>query len=49
MPAKSEKQYKMMQAAAHKKGVGGISPGVAKKFIRETPKKKRTMFSQGKD
>lgn len=39
-----------MQAAAHNpRGLGGVSQKVAKEFIRETPKKKRSMFSKGKD
>ena len=38
-----------MQAAAHSdKGIGGIDKATAKKFVRETPKKKRSMFSKGK-
>jgi flagellar motor component MotA len=48
MPAKSKKQYKFMQAAAHGalKSAGGPSPSVAKEFIEKTPEKKRRQFSQ---
>lgn len=51
MPAKSAKQYRMFQAIAHgnklhKKGMGSISPKLAKEFIKKTPKKKRSMFSR---
>jgi hypothetical protein len=39
-----------MQAAAHSnRGIGGLSKEVAKKFIRKTKKRKRSMFSRGKD
>ena len=51
MPAKSEKQYKFMQAIAHGKGGKnpiGPSKDVAKEFIHKTPKKKRSLFSKGK-
>lgn len=51
MPAKSEKQYKFMQAVLHsktnKKGVGP-SKEVAKKFVEETPKEKRSLFMKSK-
>jgi hypothetical protein len=43
MPAKSARQYRFMQAAAHgttKKGIGP-SPEVAKEFIHKTPASKR--------
>lgn len=44
MPAKSEKQYKFMQAIAHgmkpRKGVGP-SEAVAKEFVKHGPPKKR--------
>lgn len=47
MPAKSAKQYRMMQAIAHgtsnKKGYGP-SKEVAREFIEKTPKSKRSMF-----
>jgi hypothetical protein len=49
MPAKSAKQYRMMQAIAHgysKKD--GPSKSVAKKFIKETPKVKRSLFARYK-
>lgn len=47
MPAKSPKQYGLMQAAAHGrlKGLGGPSPSVAKEFIDKTPSKKRKSFA----
>ena len=49
MPAKSQKQYKFMQAMAHgaksKSGIGP-SPEVAKEFIHKTPAKKRKIWSK---
>jgi hypothetical protein len=46
MPAKSAKQYGLMQAAAHGNLRGiGPSPSVAKEFIDKIPAKKRSMFS----
>jgi hypothetical protein len=49
MPAKSEKQYKFMQAMAHgaksHKGVGP-SPEVAKEFIKKTAASKRKQWSK---
>ena len=50
MPAKSGKQYRMMQAAAHgtSKMVGGPSPEVAKEMIEKTPAHKRRMFAKMK-
>jgi hypothetical protein len=53
MPARSKAQYNLMQSIAHgrpkRKGIGGISRKTAKKFIRTTPKKKRSMFARGRD
>jgi hypothetical protein len=48
MPAKSAKQYRFMQAAAHGKLDTGPSEKVAKEFIKKTPKKKRSMFMKEK-
>lgn len=47
MPARSAKQYGLMQAAAHgtMKGLGGPSAAVAKEFVAKTPKDKRSAFS----
>ena len=47
MPAKSAKQYGLMQAAAHGnlKSMGGPSTSVAKEFINKTPAKKRSTFT----
>lgn len=45
MPAKSAKQYRLMQAAAHGNLTGpGPSKEVAKEFIDKTPAKKRSLF-----
>ena len=50
MPAKSGRQYRMMQAIAHGNGRGvGPSPAVAKEIIAKTPKKKRKMYSRKKN
>lgn len=48
MPAKSAKQYGMMQAIAHGAKNMGVGPSkkVAKKFVKETPKDKRSMFAK---
>lgn len=47
MPAKSAKQFGLMQAAAHGNLKGaGPPPEVAKEFIHKTPKKKRKSFSK---
>lgn len=48
MPAKSGRQYRLMQAIAHgsAKIDAGPSKEVARKFIRETPKNKRKMFAK---
>lgn len=51
MPAKSAAQYKFMAGIAHgMKPSGGVgpSPEVAKKFVDETPKEKRSLFSKKK-
>lgn len=50
MPAKSAKQYRLMQLAANSKGDNPMLPPkkVAEEFIRKTPKKKRSMFMKGK-
>jgi hypothetical protein len=49
MPAKSGKQYRMMQAIAHgtsnKQGIGP-SVSVAREFIEKTPAKKRKEWSK---
>ena len=49
MPAKSAKQYGLMQVAAHSpeklRGVGPSS-AVAKEFINKTPAKKRRSFAK---
>lgn len=50
MPAKSAKQFGFM--AAHMddkgmgKGVGGLSPSVAKEFVEKTPASKRAKFAK---
>lgn len=49
MPAKSAKQYGMMQAIAHGtsiKGIGGPSKEVAREFIDKTSAKKRKSFAK---
>lgn len=47
MPAKSSKQYKLMQAAAH--GTSDKVPeGVAREFIKKTPKTLRERFMKKK-
>lgn len=50
MPAKSARQYGLMQAIAHgAKGLGGPSKPskeVAKEFIEKTPSKKRSKFAK---
>jgi len=47
MPAKSAKQYGLMQAAAHGKLKGmGPPPDVAREFIEKTPPKKRRAFAK---
>jgi hypothetical protein len=47
MPAKSQRQYRMMQMIAHGKGKGiGPSEEVAKEFIKKIPKGKRKIFSK---
>jgi hypothetical protein len=49
MPAKSAKQYKLMQTVLH--GVGPTvkdspSKAVAREIVEKTPKKQRSMFSR---
>ncbi len=48
MPAKSGKQYRFMQAV--RSGASFVKDGpskeVAEKFIRETPKSKRSQYSR---
>ena len=48
MPAKSAKQYRFMQAAAHGglKGPQQVPEAVAKEFVRATPPKKRKIWSK---
>lgn len=46
MPAKSAKQYGLMQARAHGSPGPGPSPEVAKRFIEETPSSKRSEFAK---
>jgi len=49
MPAKSAKQYRLMQAAAHNPEVAsrtGISADVAEEFVHKTPAKKRSAWSK---
>ena len=51
MPAKSAKQYGLMQATLHsgitgKSGKSGPSKAVAKEFINATPAKKRSVFAK---
>ncbi len=48
MPAKSARQYGLMQAALHGSitGKAGPSRAVAKEFIDATPAKKRSAFSR---
>jgi len=51
MPAKSAKQYGMMQAIAHgtsTKHGAGPSPEVAKEFISKTSSSKRKKFAKMK-
>lgn len=50
MPAKSSKQYKFMQAAAHGKlkHGAGPSPEVAEEFLEKTSAKKKKLFSKKK-
>jgi hypothetical protein len=48
MPAKSAKQYGLMQAATHgmAKGLGAPSESVAKEFIAKTPSDKKHKFAR---
>lgn len=45
MPAKTAKQFRAMQAAAHGKSTLGISSMVGKEFVKATPKKKKHSFA----
>ena len=46
MPAKSKKQYNLMQAVAHGAKVkDGPSESVAREFVDATPAKKRKQFA----
>ena len=49
MPAKSAKQYRLMQAVANgaaPMGKDGPSESVAKEFVKATPAKKKRQFSK---
>jgi len=48
MPAKSAKQYGLMQAAAHGSITGGAGPSraVAREFVSKTPASKRKKFAK---
>ena len=46
MPAKSSKQFRAMQAAAHGKSSLGIPADIGKEFVKGTPKKKRKSFAE---
>lgn len=46
MPAKTAKQYRAMQAAAHGKGKLGIPADVAEEFIHKTPPETRSKFAR---
>lgn len=50
MPAKSARQFRLMQAVAHgnAKGIGGLTKNMAKEFVKKTSKRKRSLFSRGK-
>ncbi len=51
MPAKSAKQYRLMQAAAHNPDVAartGISSAVAEEFVHKTPARKRSAWGSKK-
>lgn len=48
MPAKSGKQYRLMQAAAH--GASSKVPeAVAKEFIKKTPSNLRKLYAKSKN
>lgn len=53
MPAKSGKQFRFMQLIAHggKSNKDGVGPSkeLAEKFVRETLKEKRKLFSKRKN
>jgi hypothetical protein len=47
MPAKSAKQYGLMQGVAHGSITGsGIPHSVAREFVDKTPAKKRSTFAK---
>jgi hypothetical protein len=46
VPAKSSKQYGLMQGIAHGSIKGLMPPTVAKEFVEKTPKKKRSQFAK---
>lgn len=46
MPAKSGKQYRAMQAAAHGQGTLGIPADVAQEFVGATPPDKRSEWTR---
>lgn len=46
MPARSAKQYNMMQAIAHGAFTGGPSKEVAREFIEKTPHETRSRFAK---
>ena len=45
MPARSAKQYALMQMVAHQGIVGGPSKNVAEEFIKKTPPAARSKFA----
>jgi hypothetical protein len=45
MPAKSARQYGLMQAALHG-GSSAVPKSVAREFVEKTPAKKRKKFAQ---
>lgn len=48
MPAKSAKQYRAMQAAAHGHSTLGIPQSVGEEFVQATPSDKRSAYMKGK-
>lgn len=48
MPIKSAKQFRLMEGAAHgdSKLKSLVPPDVAAKFLKETPKKKKSIFAK---
>lgn len=49
MPAKTMKQYRAMQAAAHGKGKRGIPKKVAKEYVKYGPPDKDTVMNEAMD